>query len=227
MINQKTLTLLGAAVFAASLSSQAATIVAGYSIDDTAGLTANTLAADVEATDLSSPDWTLAIANDSFLNIPENGGMEDGDGDNLAGAFTSGQFLEFTISATSGSFELYELQLTLERASQGPLDWGLRISDDGFAAGYSDTGIDGFNLFFDEDLSESSELKTVSLSGLTLDASTEYTFRIAMDDRVNNTTGNSAGRFYDIAVTAVPEPGTYALLLGCIALTSVMIRRRA
>jgi predicted NAD/FAD-dependent oxidoreductase len=36
---------------------------------------------------------------------------------------------------------------------------------------------------------------------------------------------NAAGTF-DNVVIAVPEPSTYALLAGCFALASVMIRRR-
>ena len=204
-----------------TLSLHAAVLVR-YDINDTDGLTAGTLASGVSATDLTSPDWTLAIANDDFINIPESGGMEDGTGDNMVAAFNSGQFIEFTISTPSYYFELGELQMTLERAGQGPQDWGLRISTDGFAGGYSDTGLAAFDLDYNQSVSATATLKTVDLSGLVLDAATTYTFRVAYDDRINNSPSNSAGRFYDIQVTRlIPEPAS----LGLLGLGLFLLRR--
>ncbi|MDQ8209780.1 PEP-CTERM sorting domain-containing protein [Coraliomargarita sp. SDUM461003] len=224
---RKNHTLLSIAFVAATLSSQAATTIVGYSIDDTALLTADTLAADVFATDLTSPAWTLSgnIASNDFINIAESGGMAGGLGDDMAGAFSSGQFIEFTISTTSAdSFELDSLLLTLQRSTRGPQDFGVRIDDDGFSDGNGDTGI--FEDYYtDQPVGTASDLFTISLAGLVLDSSTSYTFRIAYDDRANSGASSSAGRFYDIAVT-VPEPGTYGLLAGCFALGSVMLRRR-
>ena len=44
--------------------------------------------------------------------------------------------------------------------------------------------------------------------------------QIVITDAVRNSTISA------LTITAIPEPGTYALLAGCLALTSVMIRRR-
>jgi len=38
--------------------------------------------------------------------------------------------------------------------------------------------------------------------------------------------GNYSAQFDNLSIQAIPEPGTYALLAGCFALASVMIRRR-
>ena len=213
------------ALFARPTPLEAATIV-GFSIDDTAGLTANTLATGVTSTDLTSPAWTLGIANNDFINIPESAGMQDGTADNMDGAFTAGQFLEFEISTTSSPFQLDELQMTLERGSQGPQDYGVRISTDGFAGGNSDTGLAAFNLSFNQAVTTTAALETIDLSVLTLVPATDITFRIAYDDRINNTTSSSAGRFYDIAVTAsaVPEPSSFAALI--LGFAGMLIRKR-
>ena len=222
----KLVTTLLISAFALTISTHA-DLIATYSINDADGLTAGTLASGVSATDLTSPAWTLAIANDDFINIPESGGMQDGTSDDMVAAFNSGQFIEFTISSVLASYELGELQMTLQRSSQGPQDWGLRISTDGFASGYSDTGLAAFDLDYNQGVSTTATLKTVDLSGLVLDAATTYTFRVAYDDRINNSSSSSAGRFYDIAVTtaAIPEPGTISML-GMGIITALLYRRR-
>lgn len=229
-MKMKTLILTGATLCAAAFTSQAETIVV-YDINETDGLSASTLATDVTATDLSSPDWNLVdninIADGGFFNIPESAGMEDGSDADMTAAFTSGQFLEFSISTTSfESFELAELQMTLGRGYQGPTDYAVRISTDGFAAGYGDTGLASYAVTSLSSLDEATTFETISLAGLTLDSSTTLTFRIAMDNRTNDSASNSAGRFYDIAITTVPEPSAAALLMGLGSLAFLSVRRR-
>eukprot|EP00903_Cladosiphon_okamuranus_P004067 g4065.t1 len=202
-----------------------AATLAGYSINDTAGLTADTLAGGVTSTALSSPAWTLAIANDDFLNIAESAGMAGGLGDDMDGAFTAGQFLEFTMS-TTGTFDLAQLQLTLERSSRGPQDFAVRISSDGFASGNSDVGFFE-QTYTNEPVGETAQLFTVDLSGITFDSSADLSFRIAYDDRANSGSSNSAGRFYDIAVTSVPEPSSAAMLISGLGMIALFRRRQA
>ncbi len=199
-----------------------ADVIAGYSISTNqtdGGLSADTLAADVSATDLSSPSWTLAIANDEFINIPESAGMQDGTSDNMAAAWASGQYIEFTLNTTSTeTFVLDELQMTLERSSRGPQDFGVRVSTNNFST-YIDLGT------YNQAVTTTAELETVDLSGLLFDASADLTFRIAYDDRVHNSASSSAGRFYDIAVTgSIPEPAVLSFI-GLSGFMTIVVRR--
>ena len=64
-------------------------------------------------------------------------------------------------------------------------------------------------------------------------AITWASFRIQSDDIGNATAHNlqlgglaNTTQGLQLSLTVIPEPGTYALLAGCFALASVMIRRR-
>ena len=64
---------------------------------------------------------------------------------------------------------------------------------------------------------------TATTGLLTFDTSKNFNF-IAFAQR--GTPSLDGSYFSDITLTAIPEPSTYALLAGCFALTSIMVRRR-
>tara|TARA_B110000285_G_scaffold217482_1_gene265900 strand:- start:460 stop:1260 length:801 start_codon:yes stop_codon:yes gene_type:complete len=66
---------------------------------------------------------------------------------------------------------------------------------------------------------------TLDLSGYALDTLAQYDYFLIS---FNRTYGGSEQGFAlrDVAVTAIPEPGTYALLGGLLSLCCVMLRRR-
>ena len=68
---------------------------------------------------------------------------------------------------------------------------------------------------------------TFDLSGYSLDTLAQYDyFVIGIAKNVTASTDNGFA-IHDISVTAIPEPGTYALLGGLLSLSYVMLRRRA
>lgn len=153
----------------------------------------------------------------------------------LANAITSNDYFSFTVDVDSG----FEMDLT-------SLAFDLGYTRNGGFEGkqfrtYVLTDIDGFtaanNLGFDTvdvdinggSLQYPNGTATISLAGAQFQGITSSTeFRLYISDntgsadyihRIDNVTLNGA-------VSAIPEPGTFALLGGLFALGSVMLRRR-
>jgi hypothetical protein len=83
------------------------------------------------------------------------------------------------------------------------------------AGGYN--GIDNFGTIY-------YEVGTVSLGSYTYTSDADADFQyIGLTQAYS---GAADGYFSNLTLTQIPEPGTFALLAGCFALSSVMIRRR-
>jgi hypothetical protein len=58
------------------------------------------------------------------------------------------------------------------------------------------------------------------------DNSTDFTVRLGSYTRSGGNSDTSTTVFDNFSAVAIPEPGTYALIGGLLALSSVMLRRR-
>ena len=235
----KKTSIITAALCASAISTQAA-IIAQYNFDnDATHLDADTLDPNVTETGPTSPDFALTVTSESNLFAAEGQGVEDGLTDDMDGAWASGQYIEFTITADAGfTIDLDSLTFDNSRAIRGTNDFAIRTSIDSFAA----------NLVYqNQGTTETATTQTVNFNSLTdftglagtnvgsntftdtqFDGLSAITIRIAYDDRESNNGGASATRLdnwtLNGTVVPVPEPSSTALLgLGGLAL---ILRRR-
>lgn len=152
-------------------------------------------------------------------------------GSTQANAFANNDYFTFTVSANTG-FELDLTSLTFKGArnnADAAESWALTSSIDGHTVGnIIDSGaITGSNNqagTYDSFVVDLSDTQFQNIA-----AETDVEFRIYFYGY--DTTVSSRSTYVDNvvlngAVTAIPEPGSFALIAGCLALTSVMIRRR-
>jgi len=99
---------------------------------------------------------------------------------------------------------------------------------DGTAVGFNDVKVS----FAATDTGDQAPLnvanfqQTFDISGYTTGGTlVEYDYFVLGVSR-NTAAGDNAFALHDISVTAIPEPSTYALIGGLLALSSVMLRRR-
>lgn len=167
--------------------------------------------------DISSSDFNSSTsAGSSSGNHLRVGGFQDDAGDYLSltlDTVSASNALDFT--GASLSFEYRMTSTGLEGASL--------FSQKETAGSFSSVG-SSITLTDDSTWRTSSSISLSSLGTLALGESIE--FRIFG----SGTTGGSQQNFDNFiftGLTVVPEPGTYALLAGMLALASVMFRRRA
>lgn len=143
----------------------------------------------------------------------------------LANAISQDDYIEFTVTPTDGAaFTPAGLVFSWDHSATGPDSLALRSSADGFASDLGvisglATGITTGN--------------TITLSGLT-DISSALTFRLYGFGATNasgtggfDVASNSVNVQLNGTVSAIPEPSTYAAILGGGALAGAWFRRRA
>jgi hypothetical protein len=134
------------------------------------------------------------------------------------GAAPGSNYFEFTLTPNAGyAFTTTSMTFGYRATSTGPTNLAVRSSFDTYATNLASGTITGDSVW------RSSGTLTITLSGM----NTATTFRIFGSGassgvgtfRVDDVTVNGS-------VTAIPEPSTYAVILGAMALTGAIIRRR-
>ncbi|CAA6677561.1 MULTISPECIES: hypothetical protein [unclassified Lentimonas] len=243
MMNKRTLAFSGVAILAASLTSQAAIIV-GY--DFTAGsTTASSIDANVTSSinlnagatgfavnatvgDSTGTTEGIPFSSDAGNFRATNGLIKAGSRDLAIGA---GDYYSFTIAPNSGfELDLDKIIFSASRAADNTRSaesWALMSSITGFTT--ADASIDAGAITTVAGGVTPYEQISVDVSGNSAfqNITTSTEFRVYVWGGASSSS-SSAINYDNIGVTGtvIPEPGTYALLAGCLALTSVMIRRR-
>ena len=236
---KKLTNLMIGSLLVTSVVSQGAILVQYNFDDDTTHKDADVLATNLSEGGPTSPDFADTVTVEANLFAAEGQGVEDGTDDDMPGAWSSGQYWEFSVTADAGfSFDLDTLTFDIGRAGNGTNDWAIRTSVDGFAADveYRNQGTLGnvtgqtvnFNTFADTGMSGTSGGGEGAFTAGQFDGLSTITIRIAYDDRQGNSGTGSATRMDNWTVNgtviAVPEPSSTALLgLGGLAL---ILRRR-
>lgn len=134
------------------------------------------------------------------------------------GAAPGSNYFEFTLTPDAGyTFSATYLSFGYRATSTGPTNFAVRSSTDAYASNLASGTITGDSTW------RPSGTLTITLSGL----NTATTFRIW-----GSGASSSLGTFRvdDVtvhgSVTAVPEPSTYAAILGALMLAGAVIRRQ-
>ncbi len=223
----KNILTTGFALCASMTLSQAITIA---SYDFTSGasdpLAATFTDANLTVSAITSTAFDLVASSiNDTLNVDEARGLANGTTDDIDGAFTSGQFLEFTLTAADGYvIDLAAINFEIFQVNRGANDFAFRTSADAFLADVDSGGIPRITLMN----GGTPQPRTADFSGADFDELSEITIRFAYDDRQNDGAGSSSvildNLAIDGAVVAIPEPSSAALLgLGGLA---ILARRR-
>ncbi|MDP4644598.1 MAG: hypothetical protein NWS71_09185 [Opitutales bacterium] len=153
--------------------------------------------------------------------VSDFGGVGFATGRDQGPAGSWGEILEFTITAATPQQFRIGLVAGTQASANGRWDpTGLRITDGGATIYASVTGLENAGTGVDADPTRFTP--NWVFFDIYLDGATSGTFGIQGQQRLATQGPSLTGVTFD----AVPEPSAYALLAGCLALTSVMLRRR-
>lgn len=230
MIKKSITTLAALAGLLLTAGSASAAVIAEYTF-----LNSNVTSSDTE---LNSTAQNFAKTSSDDLGYSNSGDNAFARSQALAGtdeaaAIANAEYFSFTVSANTG----YELDLTsLTYTSLHNTTYDQSATPDGSATMnfFVRSSVDGYatnvGSVFSQDWN-TNDSRTITLSGNSAfqDLTGDITFRLYAYESVELNT-NQGARWDNVvlngAVVAVPEPGAYALLAGCLGLTWVMLRRR-
>jgi hypothetical protein len=161
----------------------------------------------------------------------------DSESSSYTGSLGLGDYFLRTVALESGSapgvFVIEYVDGTFASAASGQI-WDIDGVNDANEEEFTVTAYDADQNILDTDVSPKySTNDSSSLDGLPWEFSVAATgedlikyITIEFTGSKNNGVGLAFDNFNATAATIVPEPGTFALLAGMLALTSVMLRRR-
>lgn len=205
-----------------------AQVIMSWEFSGNTGVTPDPETADFFGTNISSTGSSGSLNRGSGLvGASSTGGFSSNNWStsgvsNLSDALGAGDYYSFSIGPEVGfSIDLSGIDINFETTGSGPDSFGLFSSLDGFASSVDTFSLDG-----------SSATLNLDVSGSAFDTITSTVeFRIAGFGATGST---GAARFIgsgnDIVISgltsAIPEPSTYALIFGGLALALVVWKRR-
>lgn len=216
--------ILTAFIFCASRPTSYGVDLVSYEFTDDR-LSPTSVLPGITASDFSSPVFSFATGTND-LRTSETLGLADGAetvSDNMTNAVNANQYVAFTVTANSGFvLNLDALAFDIRRGLRGTQDYAVKSSADTFAT---------YIVFANNVINDTSvRRQSIDLTSAAFQELTSIEFRIYFDDRLNNSSSASDVFIDNLilsgSVSSIPEPSTYGLALGGLALAIAALRRR-